>query len=389
MFGIETTRDIILFVASLAAGLLIWWFITRPLINRYMAHRARRKLRDLAVLDNTNIAEFERNNAEATKIFNDILHGANVSSDGIMFKPILYLQGFSREGKGILHVDYEDFTGLPTRMQTFIFDAVKTYGTPIIAIGGSATEVIKLHCSDEEWQERFHDVAHSVNVIVMRPFLSPGVVYELCYLLDHFAEKLIIIMDPIDTNFDGNVTKIELEESWFNYKGERINPEIVWQRVAEAVRGQVTFPGYCNEGGLVTTYQDGTGALAAEYHSLNKETIVRLVEKRGGFIQKFAQVTAIFPAADNAQPLLFPHSVPVYDASASEGDAIATLRAYFASSKFVEDMQALLPAGSPEEKFKAFMDDIAACELRFDRWIERDDPEWPDSVDKKEKVLDL
>ena len=116
----------------------------------------------------------------------------------ILGKPILYLQGFLREGQGRVYWSCDDDPTIrfPVRMHSFLQYAFGTRVHLLVGVGGADSEVIKLKREDADWQETVWRLIDQVNVVLLRPFHSPSVLAELRHVLHCAPHKLILLMDP-------------------------------------------------------------------------------------------------------------------------------------------------------------------------------------------------
>ena len=271
-FSKNLTTDLIWIVAGWVGAYVIYK-ISRKALQHYMGIRP------------------DKEDLEAMQIFaehfDEILDGKYGRLDTFpFFKPILYLQGWVREGDGMVKVD-----GVWMRIQFFLKTAFEMNLHQIVGIGGKATEeVVKLTRTDENWRCAFSQLAMLSNVIFLRPFVSESVKDELKYLLAHYPHKIILIMDPIDTDFSGSVSRTETKESQIEYNGKTYSSHSIWQLTQEVAAEFVELPDYQDSGGFVFLENSAAGELVAHRMRFYKKAIANRVRKMGGFAIKHAKI---------------------------------------------------------------------------------------------------
>ena len=285
-------------------------------------------------------------------LWDDILAGrpGTAMMKQLTRKPILYLQGHAREGEGRVYQG-----GVPMRIQFFLSGAFLQRHTQMLGIGGRDSEVVKLSRDDDQWESTFHQLADWLNVIVMRPFHTPGVLKELRYLLDHSPEKLIVIMDPVDTNFDGKVTSQEERESQFRHGKEWLDSSVVWARVRAMVADQLPLPAYDPAGGFIGFTRQADATLQVDHRPFLADAIVELVEERNGFVQRYAHVDFrnLNPEGQASEAS---HTFPIYERTVTPADI---------ENKARDAMTSMLEEISGMGGWR--------CEAQFARWISVED----------------
>ncbi|MFK7853168.1 MAG: hypothetical protein AB8B79_03610 [Granulosicoccus sp.] len=281
------------------------------------------------------------------------------------FKPILYLHGFLREGQGRVYWSSEKDPTIrfPVRLQTFLNYAFleKNKMHVLVGVGGADSEVLKLTRDDADWQDTVWRLIDQVNVIILRPFHSPSVLEEFCHVLECAPEKLLLMMDPTDSDFDGEVTEDEVSESHFEVAGEIFDVASVWEGIRESVADLVSLPPYRMEGAFLGFEKDRNG-LCVDVGDFTSGWITRQVELRGGFLQRCAEVSVESPGAE-AWPVI----IPVYFENFSEEDAEAEVMAKVQNENYLVSTLGREPtlAERAEQVAK-----VAQCRFRFVRWLE-------------------
>ncbi len=356
-------RFYVVLLLSLGIGLLIARAI-KPYQDQFFRWLNRRSSR----LSPEEERVFEQQHGEQQRMFDALLSGRPGSAPLALWKPLLYLQGFAREGEGRVSWSHEGVQ-FPLRLQTFLSWATLRRGGPaIVGIGGRASEVIKLKRQDEEWKQSFHQLAEWVNVIVIRPFCTPGVLYELNYLLANFPAKLILLMEPIDSDFDGQVTELEAKEARFSHEGEELDAEAVWNRVHDSTREVLELPAYHPTGGLVALEVDEDGSWRARREDFEPPVLAGLVERRGGFISRFAELVVTYPALGAVGARCHLVSVPAYSDQTTAAELERAFHKIVADEQNAKEIWEQIP-----EEGRPPLDEIQQVTARvtvdFRRWV--------------------
>jgi hypothetical protein len=165
---------------------------------------------------------------------------------------ILYLQGFYTERLFPVFWD----AGQPLDLQGFISMNLQDIA-PIVAIGGdSNVGVAKLRVQGENWQTVFESKARDAAAVIVRPFFTPSVLYELRWLAMHSAEKTILIMEPVSLSAVNRVdrlfTKVKLYVKRVRWQESLISLEDIWENVRNNLGDTYKLPKYDQRGAILT-----------------------------------------------------------------------------------------------------------------------------------------
>ena len=166
---------------------------------------------------------------------------------------ILYLRGFCTEG---LFPSGYDADGSSLGHQDFVSFNLHDIA-PIIAIGGNiSTGVAKLPIHDEGWQNEFERKAHKAAVIIVRPFFTPSVIYELQWIAKFHPEKTIMIMEPTSLSTDNPLqrlfAKIKSRVKRVSWEGRWMSVKDIWEGVRSNLGDTYKLPKYDLFGAILT-----------------------------------------------------------------------------------------------------------------------------------------
>ena len=193
---------------------------------------------------------------------------------------ILYLRGFYTEG---LFPSFYDADGSSRGQQDFVSFNLHDIA-PIIAIEGDiSTGVAKLRIHDEIWQNEFERKAHKAAVIIVRPFFTPSVIYELQWISEFCAEKTIMIMEPTSLSIDNPLerlfAKIKLRMKRISWGGRWISVKDIWEDVRSNLGDTYKLPKYDLSGAILTFKKHGKLLVVNRSRPFGGESLIEAVAK--------------------------------------------------------------------------------------------------------------
>jgi hypothetical protein len=192
-----------------------------------------------------------RNQAAIRFRDNAALQGTSGNIPDVLFA--LFLRSFQQDGRlFIAGIDFE---------------AVLVYSIgqlcDVVALGNAEERLgaARLQVGNEEWQKRVVNLAHQAALIFMLPHNTPGVIWEIQYLLKaKLADKVVFIMPPSD---------FSKKSFLMHQEGQKDSIQDMWADLSEneALSG-IEIPPYSPKGGIFTLHSNGAirdwGALGME-----------------------------------------------------------------------------------------------------------------------------
>lgn len=135
-------------------------------------------------------------------------------------------------------------------IQLYVWSALQMHA-PIVAIGNDPHSVIyQFQSSDEDWRDKFRDLARRSLAIVIVPFATPSTAWELEWIINEVPDKTIVLMPPTQrSNWFLLLTGTDLLSPDLT-QIKSLSPKELWPTALAAGGTQLRMPEYSKRGGI-------------------------------------------------------------------------------------------------------------------------------------------